>query len=32
MKKINKRKLSFIGHVARSKGIGDDIFSGIVSG
>eukprot|EP00795_Rhopilema_esculentum_P001308 gene1308-biopygen9998 len=29
---INKRKLSFIGHVARSKGLGNDIRSGMVDG
>ena len=29
---INKRKLSFIGHVARSKGLGNDILSGMVDG
>ena len=29
---VNKRKLSFIGHVARSHGIGNDILLGMVCG
>eukprot|EP00795_Rhopilema_esculentum_P014557 gene14557-biopygen4321 len=29
---INRRKLSFIGHVARSEGLENDILSGMVSG
>ena len=29
---INKRKLSFIGHIARSHRIGNDILSGVVCG
>ena len=32
MNSINKRKLSFIGHIARSHGIGNDILSGVVCG
>ena len=32
MNKINKRKVSFLDHVARSKGLGNDILSGMVSG
>ena len=32
MNSINKRKLSFIGHIARSHGIGNDILSGMVCG
>ena len=32
MNKINKRKVSFLSHVARSKGLDNDILSGMVSG
>ena len=32
MGSINKRELLFIGHVARSHGIGNDILSGMVCG